>query len=143
MKGLLLALPAACLLLGCSKSPDTAETPGPDPAQTIAAGLKVYTANCAVCHQVDGYGVSNVQPALVDDDIAAGDPNLLIKAVLKGPAGVIPADRPRYSNAMPPFKQLSDQDIADVLTYVRHEFNHGAPPVNAQQVQTVRAQNGL
>ena len=143
MKRLLISLPVACLLLGCSKTPETAEAPKADPAQSIAAGLKVYTANCAVCHQVDGYGVSNVQPALVDDDIAAGDTNLLITAVLKGPAGVIPADRPRYSNVMPAFKQLTDQQIADVLTYIRHDFNHGASPVDASQVQTVRAQAGL
>lgn len=140
MKRLFLLLPFASLLFGCTQAPEAPQEASP---QVIASGLKVYTANCATCHQGDGYGVTNMQPALVDDDIVAGDPALLIRAVLKGPATVLPPGRPRYSNAMPPFNRLTDQQIADVLTYIRHDFGHQASVIEARQVQTIRTQFGL
>ncbi len=141
MKRFLFTLPLACALFACSKAPEAASTP--PPVDHVAAGLQVYTANCAVCHQVDGYGVSGIQPALVDNEIVTGDADRLIQIVLKGPAAVLPKDRPRYSNVMPPFNRLTDDQIADVLTYVRHDFDHGAPAIEAAQVKTTRAQAGL
>jgi glucose/arabinose dehydrogenase/mono/diheme cytochrome c family protein len=107
--------------------------------KVLASGLQVYTANCAACHQVDGSGVPNIQPALTNDDIVTGDPTLLVRAVLQGPASVLPPGRPIYSNKMPPFSRLTDQQIADVLTYIRHDFGHQTSTISARQVQTIRA----
>ena len=136
-----LTIPSAMLLLACSKPADSASNaPTPPPVDMVAEGLKGYTANCATCHQVDGYGVSNMQPPLVDSDVAKGDPTLVIKVVLKGPAAVLPKDRPHYSNVMPAFDRLSDEQIAEILTYVRHEFNHDTPGITPYQVKTVRNQ---
>ena len=139
MKQLLVLLPFVVLMVGCSQSP---EAPAVDPAKVLADGQKVYTTNCETCHQPDGYGVPNMQPALVDDDIVAGDTTQLIRVVLQGPAKVLPAGRPTYANVMPSFNQLTDEQIADVLTYIRHEYGHDASPVDAQQVKTVRSQFG-
>src|ERR1700722_15804228 len=102
MKKLLLLLPSALLLFGCTQAPQPPQEASP---QVLASGLQVYTANCAACHQVDGSGVPNIQPALIDDDIVAGDTTLLVRAVLKGPASVLPPGRPTYSNNMPPFNR--------------------------------------
>jgi mono/diheme cytochrome c family protein len=110
--------------------------------KVLASGLQVYTANCAACHQVDGSGVPNIQPALTDDDIVKGDTTVLVRAVLQGPDAVLPHDRPTYSNKMPPFSRLTDQQIADVLTYIRHDFCHQTSTISAQQVQTVRTRLG-
>ena len=87
---------------------------------------------------VDGTGVPNLQPALVADAVVASDPNILIRLVLEGPAKVLPADRPAYSNTMPPFYQLSDQDIADVLTYVRQQYGGKASAIDPNQVAALR-----
>ncbi|HEY0256221.1 MAG TPA: cytochrome c [Candidatus Methylacidiphilales bacterium] len=132
-------LPFVCFLCGCTPTP---EAPKENLPEILAAGLKVYTANCATCHQTDGYGVSNMLPALVDNAVVAGDPVVLVRLVLKGPAAVLPADRPHYSNTMPPFNRLTDEQIADVLTYIRHDYGHEAPPIDVHQVQTIRAQFG-
>lgn len=140
MKRLLVFLPFVSLLFGCTQTPEAPKGASPE---VLASGLQVYTANCAACHQVDGSGVPNIQPALIDDDIVAGDPIQLIRVVLKGPATVLPPGRPTYSNTMPPFSRLTDQQIADVLTYIRHDFGAQASPIEVQQVQTIRTQSGL
>jgi mono/diheme cytochrome c family protein len=140
MKRFLILLPLASLFFGCTPGPQTPKEASP---QVLASGLQVYTTNCATCHQVDGSGVPNIQPALIDDDIVAGDPTQLIRVVLQGPTAVLSPDRPRYSNKMPSFNRLTDQQIADVLTYIRHDYGHEASVINLQQVQTVRAQFGL
>jgi mono/diheme cytochrome c family protein len=137
MKLLFLCVAPALLLLGCSQAPEAPASP-----QTLEAGHQVYTANCAACHQADGVGVANMQPALVDNAVVAGDPEMLIRVVLQGPAAVLPEDRPHYTNMMPPFSRLTDQQISDLLSYLRHDFGHQASPVGVEQVQTVRAQFG-
>ncbi|HUB66456.1 MAG TPA: cytochrome c [Candidatus Methylacidiphilales bacterium] len=139
MKRFFLGLPVACLLAGCTPAPETPQGASP---QVLEAGHQIYTANCATCHQVDGYGVENMQPALVNDDIVAGDPQMLVRVLLKGPAAVLPPDRPHYSNTMPVFARLTDEQIADVLTFIRHDYGNQASPISAQQVQTIRAQSG-
>ena len=139
MKRFFLFLPFAGCLLGCTSAPETPKEVSP---QVLASGLQVYTVNCASCHQVDGYGVSNMQPALVDDPVVAGDPQMLIRVVLKGPAAVLPSDRPHYSNIMPAFDRLTDQQIADLLTYIRHDYGHQTAIIEARQVGAVRSQFG-
>jgi len=138
------AIAALAMIAACSKPSDSSQTsaaPTPSAADIRAAGLKDYTATCATCHQADGYGVSNMQPPLVDDAIVQGDPVMLIRVVLKGPAAVLPKDREPYSNTMPAFETtLTDEQIAAILTYVRHDFGHEAPPITADQVKTVRNQ---
>ena len=126
-------LAALCLMAVCASSQSTAPAP-----EQLAAGEKVYTNTCAACHMVDGSGVSNIQPALDGDAVVAGDPNMLIRVVLEGPAKVLPADRPVFSNTMPPFYQLSDQDLADVLTYIRQEYGNKASAIQPSQVAALR-----
>jgi mono/diheme cytochrome c family protein len=59
--------------------------------------------------------------------------------LLKGPAAVLPAGRPKYSNTMPAFNVLSDEDLAGVINYVRARFAPGSSPVTVQQVAAQRA----
>jgi glucose/arabinose dehydrogenase/cytochrome c553 len=104
-------------------------------------GGRLYGQICAICHMADGSGVSSMQPALVNDAVVGGDPTVLIRVILKGPAAVLPADRTRYSNVMPPFASaLSDRDIADVATFLRRVAGGGASAVSPEQVAALRAQ---
>jgi mono/diheme cytochrome c family protein len=105
-----------------------------------SAGHDLYVANCSSCHQATGLGLPNMAPALKDNPIIAGDPGQLIQIVLKGPAAVLPADRPKFgSNTMDSFYyKLDDNQVAAILTYVRHEFGKGAPAVPAKDVAAVR-----
>jgi mono/diheme cytochrome c family protein len=73
------------------------------------------------------------------DTVVAGDPLTLIRVVLQGPAQVLPADRPKYANQMPPFgAAMNDADIAEVLTFTRRVFGKGASPITASQVAAQR-----
>jgi mono/diheme cytochrome c family protein len=88
----------------------------------------------------DGHGAVPMQPALAGSEIVAGDPTRLIAVVLRGPAAVLPADRPKYSNVMPAFNVLGDAQLADLLTFVRRAFGKVSEPVTAGQVTALRAQ---
>ena len=106
-----------------------------------SAGHDLYVANCSSCHQLTGLGLPNMAPALKDNPIVAGDPAQLIQILLKGPAAVLPADRPKFgSNTMDSFYyKLSDDQVAAILNYVRHQFGKGAPDVQIKDVATARA----
>jgi mono/diheme cytochrome c family protein len=142
MKRFFVFLPLASFLLGCNQAPVAPPAPEEAAPQVLAAGQAVYNTSCTTCHQPDGYGVPNMQPALVDDDIVAGDPTQVIRVVLQGPAKVLPSGRPSYANVMPAFNQLTDEQIADVLSFIRHEYGHDASPISADEVKTVRSQFG-
>ncbi|MFI5184616.1 MAG: PQQ-dependent sugar dehydrogenase [Vicinamibacteria bacterium] len=102
-------------------------------------GGKLYAQACASCHMADGTGVPHMHPALVGSAVVSGDPATLVRVLLRGPAAALPSGRPTYSNPMPPFDSMTDEDLAAVLTYLRSAFGKGAPPVTAASVAAQRA----
>jgi cytochrome c oxidase subunit 2 len=85
-------------------------------AELQARGEKVYAANCVACHQATGKGVPGAFPALEGSKLVLGPQDGQIDIVLKGKAGT----------AMASFKQLSDVELAAVLTYTRNAFGNKA-----------------
>ena len=79
-----------------------------------------------------------MNPPLINTSYVLGDKEQLIGIVLKGLKNVKIEDE-TYTNPMPSFKQLKDQEIADVLTYVRNSFGNKASAVTAADVKAVRA----
>lgn len=113
------------------------QTPAPIGADT--PGGKIYLQVCAACHMPNGSGVPGMQPALIGSPTIAGDPTRLIDVLLQGPAAVLPADREKFSNVMPPFAVLNDSDLASVMTYLRKNFAPGTAEITAAQVAARRA----
>ena len=109
------------------------------PPGSNAKGQTLYGQICAACHMADGTGVANLQPPLLDSGVVKGDTALLIHALLRGPAAVLPPDRVRYSNTMPAFNSLTDEQISDVLSYVREVFGSKASAITPDQVTKARA----
>lgn len=103
-----------------------------------ARGRALYLQTCAVCHMADGSGAGEMQPALVGSPIVAGDPVLLTKVLLQGPTSVLPPERTKYTNVMPPFSLLPDRDAADILSYVRTAFGNNAAAIAPTSVAEVR-----
>jgi mono/diheme cytochrome c family protein len=101
-------------------------------------GGKIYTQVCAACHMPNGSGVPGMQPALAGSAVVAGDTARLINVVLNGPAAVLPPDREKFSNVMPPFAVLSDADVASVINFLRKNFAASAPAVTPAQVAAQR-----
>ncbi|HTJ52769.1 MAG TPA: cytochrome c [Cyclobacteriaceae bacterium] len=105
--------------------------------QSIEKGKLVYEQYCLTCHQVDGSGVPNLNPPLIKTTFVAGDKKKLISIVLKG-LNDVEVNGETYSNPMPPFDFMSDEEIADVLTYVRNSFTNKGSAVTAAEVKASR-----
>jgi len=106
---------------------------------SIERGKIVYTARCLTCHMVDGGGVQNMNPPLLKTKWVLGDKSQLIQIVLKGMNTGVTIDDIEYHNVMASHKDLSDLQIADVLTYVRNSFGNKAKAVTEAEVKTERA----
>ncbi|HVZ98537.1 MAG TPA: cytochrome c [Chitinophagaceae bacterium] len=102
-------------------------------------GKKVYEKNCLTCHQANGGGVPRMNPPLINAGFVKGDKKKLIQWVLKGSVEKVPIDGQYYSNNMPPQASLKDEDIADVLTYIRNSFQNKGSAVTANEVKAERA----
>jgi mono/diheme cytochrome c family protein len=102
-------------------------------------GGKIYVQLCAVCHMPAGTGVAGMQPALVGSEVVAGDANTLINVLLKGPQAALPRDREKFSNVMPAFGAVyDDEEIASVINFMRSNFAPKAALVTADQVKAQR-----
>ena len=110
------------------------------PAASLAAGKSLYAQNCLSCHQADGGGVDRMNAPLTKTSWVLGDKTRLVKVLLNGMQGV-DIDDEVYTNVMPAFTQLSDQQLADVLTYIRNSFGNKATAVSSAEVKAVRAAN--
>ena len=116
----------------------------PDNTQKSAAahpGKKVYDSVCLACHMADGSGVPGMHPPITESDFVNGDPSKLIGIILNGVKGKLEVKGEVYNGIMPPQANLSNQQIADVLTYVRSNFGNNSGPVTPDQVKTVRDKN--
>jgi mono/diheme cytochrome c family protein len=103
-------------------------------------GEAVYSQHCLACHQVNGAGVGGMNPPLIKTRWVLGDRTPLIQVLLKGMTGQMDINGDAYGNVMAPQSNLTDQQIADVLTYVRNSFGNKATAVTVAQVKAARAQ---
>ena len=101
------------------------------------SGKTLYEQHCLACHQADGSGVPNLAPPLIKGDFVAGEKKKLVEILLNGLQGV-EIKGENYANPMPAFDYLSDEDIANVLTYVRTNFTNEETPVTAEEVKKIR-----
>ncbi|MBD3628623.1 MAG: DUF1080 domain-containing protein [Cyclobacterium sp.] len=111
----------------------------------VSSGEAVYEKACLSCHQPGGKGLPKVYPPLLGSKRVSGDETKLIKIVLNGLTGPIDVAGEQYgagtqSIPMPPMAGMSDQEIADVLTYIRREFGNGSSAVAPETVTKTRAE---
>ncbi|MEX8547947.1 MAG: cytochrome c [Mucilaginibacter sp.] len=110
----------------------------PTSKASMTNGQAVYSQSCVSCHQPDGYGVQNMNPPLIKTSYVLGDKTRLINILLKGLSHQ-EIDGNMYQNVMPSHDFLTDQQIADVLTYVRNSFGNKASAVTEPEVKAQRA----
>ncbi|HEX3456590.1 MAG TPA: c-type cytochrome [Candidatus Baltobacteraceae bacterium] len=102
-------------------------------------GKAVFLLNCAVCHQANGQGGGPYPPLAGNPDVQTVDSAGVIQTVLNGRTGPITLNGTQYGGNMPSWRELSDADIAAVLTYVRSAWHNSAPAVSADQIASARA----
>jgi len=110
------------------------------PEQQVAAGKSLYVGTCSVCHQDQGTGLPGVFPPIAESDyVAAHDKQALIRIVLNGLTGPVKVNGQDYNSVMPPMSQLTDDEVANILTYVRRDWNGAGDVVTKDEVARVRA----
>jgi len=108
-------------------------------AQNMSNGKKIYETRCLVCHQVDGGGVPNMNAPLDGaSNVVGNDIARMVKIIRGGYNERVALDGYYYSNAMTANPDLKDQDIADVLSYIRNSWSNKASKVTLAQVQKVK-----
>lgn len=109
-------------------------------AASTARGKTVYLQRCMVCHQADGGGVPKLNAPL-DGSTSVKSTNIakLVKNIVKGFNDRVEIDGEFYENAMPAAADLTDQQIADVLTFIRNSWTNKAGPVTALLVKQTRS----
>lgn len=122
--------------------PPVKEISSNQPAKTAAKehpGKAAYTKYCLVCHQASGSGVPGMFPPVGKGSWAGRDPKELVLIITKGLSGKIEVNGQVYKSAMPPQAQLTDKEIADVLTYIRSDFGNSFGAVSVEFVKKVRS----
>jgi nitrite reductase (NO-forming) len=95
---------------------------------------------CFVCHQIEGEGIVSQIPPLANADYLMADKERSIRIVLQGMTGEVEVNGRTYNNVMMPLNNLSDQEIANVLTYVRNSWGNEGEAVTPEEVRRVRAE---
>jgi mono/diheme cytochrome c family protein/glucose/arabinose dehydrogenase len=104
----------------------------------ISPGQAIYETLCLNCHQAAGQGLTGVYPPLAKSDWVAGDAQTLIRITMHGLSGPTKVQGKDYGLIPMPPMGLDDQQLADVLTYVRSAFGNKAPAVKVDEVKAVR-----
>ena len=106
----------------------------------MQAGEAIYTDQCSACHMLDGKGIARLFPALAGAPVVQQDSAIsLARVVLQGaqsahtPGAVTSAAMPAYGWL------LSNQQVADVITYIRNAWGNAAPAVSATDIASARS----
>jgi len=101
-------------------------------------GKLTYMQFCLPCHMAKGEGVPSLYPPLNQAEVIGGDEKRLVEIVLKGMEGAIVVNGEPYNNIMTKLDFLTDQQVAEVLSYVRSNFGNTYAPVSIEKVTEVR-----
>jgi nitrite reductase (NO-forming)/hydroxylamine reductase len=138
----LLSLSAITLLLvsGASRAAEVhaAEAIQGAAKARMPAGELVFQTYCQACHQANGQGLPGAFPPLAGSDYLLADPKRGIVAVLTGVSGQITVKGQKFDSVMPHLNYLSDQQIADALTYVLNSWGNNGGVIVPEQVAEVR-----
>lgn len=104
-------------------------------------GKRIYTNTCLACHQANGFGVPGVYPPLAGSEWVTGSEDRIVRIVLNGLSGPIHVAGKDYNNVMPLLGAvLKDDQIANVLSYVRQEWGNQAGDVKPETVSRIRSE---
>ncbi len=109
-------------------------------AQDLLKGKKIYETRCLVCHQADGGGVPNMNAPLDGaTNVVGNDIARMVRIIKKGYNEKVALDGFYYSNAMTANPDLSDEEIANVLTYIRGSWSNKAKKVTIAEVKAAKS----
>lgn len=106
--------------------------------QFVAAGKQLYMV-CGACHQPTGLGQEGLAPPLANSEWVTGPEGRLIRIVLQGVGGPMTVNDKEYNLDMAPLgAALNDEQIAQILSYIRRDFGNEAPVIETATVTKIR-----
>ena len=108
--------------------------------EQIDAGKALFTGTCSTCHQPEGQGMEGVFPPLAKSDYIAADPKRVPTSILHGLVGPVTVNGKDYNSNMPPMSQLTDDEVANISTYVLNSWGNPGGRVTKEEAAAIRAQ---
>lgn len=106
--------------------------------QQAKAGQALFAGTCSTCHQPNGQGMEGVFPPLAKSDWIAADPTRLPRVILHGLNGPLKVNGKDYASVMPPMSQLTDDEVANISTYVLNSWGNPGGRVTTEQAAQAR-----
>jgi glucose/arabinose dehydrogenase/mono/diheme cytochrome c family protein len=104
----------------------------------VLTGKALYNQYCASCHKEDGNGLPGVFPPLRDAEQVLGENKKLIEILLNGISGPIKVKGKEYDQQMPAFGFLKDQELAEIISYVRSNFTRAQSSITPEEIRNLR-----
>jgi nitrite reductase (NO-forming) len=106
--------------------------------EQIQAGKELFMGTCSTCHKANGQGMAGVFPPIADSDYIKADPKSVPRVILHGLEGPVTVNGTEYNSIMPPMNQLTDDEIANISTYVLNSWNNPGGKVTKAEVAEMR-----
>jgi len=129
--------PEGSAVQSITKAPREVAVPEKSMTQRMESGKILYEANCAACHQKNGEGLPGAFPPLANSDYLMSLKDKGISIPLHGLTGIIKVNGKQYDGVMPQI-QLTNDEVASIMTYVRNNWNNKGDLVTAAEVEKVR-----
>jgi nitrite reductase (NO-forming) len=107
--------------------------------EQVEAGKALFAGTCSTCHQPDGKGMEGVFPPLAGSDYIKADAKRLPQVILHGLVGPVKVNGKDYNSNMPPMSQLTDDEVANISTYVLNSWGNPGGRVTKEQAAAIRA----
>lgn len=104
---------------------------------SMARGEQLYISYCLSCHMDQGQGIEGVYPPLAKSDYLMADKKRSIQQILYGVSGEIKVNGKTYNLEMTGF-DLTDEETADVLNYIRNSWGNKGAVVTPEEVRAAR-----
>lgn len=106
----------------------------------VERGKRVFLQTCSVCHQAEGQGMDPVFPPLAGSEYVAKPVREMTAVVVNGLSGEVTVKGKKYNGVMPSHSHLTDEQLADVITYVRNSWNNPGGTATVDDVRAIRNQ---
>jgi nitrite reductase (NO-forming) len=108
-------------------------------AEQVAAGKVLFAGTCSTCHQPDGAGLPGVFPPLAGSDFIKANSKRVPEIILHGLVGPVKVNGKDYNSNMPPMSQLTDDEVANIGTYVLNSWGNPGGQVSKAEAAAARA----
>jgi nitrite reductase (NO-forming) len=111
--------------------------PAVELVKSMEAGKELYIVNCQSCHMENGEGMEGIYPPLSKSDFLMADKTRSIQIILNGVSGPMTVNGVLYESEMPGYP-LSDQEVSDLINFIRNSFENKGGITTPEEVAAVR-----